>query len=71
MLTTGYLKELPMDPYSDKPLVYKKTSENFTLYSLGRNFEDDDGQPRKTEEGQIADWRDSGDIVFWPVPKTG
>jgi hypothetical protein len=71
LVTTGYLKELPMDPYSDKPLVYKKTIDNFTLYSLGPNFEDDDGHPGKTEKGQIADWRDNGDTVFWPVPKTG
>ena len=70
LLTTGYLKELPMDPYSDKPLVYKKTDDNFTIYSLGPNFQDDAGQPGKTEKGQIADWRDNGDTVFWPVPKT-
>jgi hypothetical protein len=68
LLTTGYLQELPMDPYSDKPLVYKKTGDNFTLYSLGPNFEDDDGQRGKTEKGQIAGgWRDNGDTVFWPL----
>ena len=63
----GFLDELPMDPYSDKPFVYKKTGDNFTLYSLGPNFEDDDGQPGKIEKGQIADWLDNGDTVFWPL----
>ena len=70
LLTAGFLDELPMDPYNDKPLVYKKTDDNFTLYSLGPNFQDDAGHPGKTEKGQIADWRDNGDTVFWPVPKT-
>ncbi len=35
LVTTGYLKELPMDPFSDKPLVYKKTDDDFILYSVG------------------------------------
>jgi hypothetical protein len=66
----GYLKELPKDPYSDQPLLYKKTEDDFMLYSVGPNFKDDggevfikDGNPRKwgTDE--------AGDIVFWPMPK--
>ncbi|MBL7153166.1 MAG: hypothetical protein ISS79_05580 [Phycisphaerae bacterium] len=70
LLAAGFLDELPMDPYSDKPLVYKKSNEDFTLYSLGPNFEDDAGQPGKTEKGRLKDWQDNGDTVFWPVPKT-
>ena len=70
LLTAGSLDELPMDPYSDSPLVYKKTNCNFTLYSLGPNFKDDDGQPGKTKKGRLTDWSENGDTVFWPVPKT-
>jgi len=64
LIMAGYLKELPKDPYSDKPFVYKRTQEGFTLYSLGGDFDDDGGRRNKSvysEEG--------GDHVFWPVEK--
>jgi len=69
LITTGYLKELPIDSYSDKPLNYKKTDDNFTLYSVGPNFTDDGGEPGKDSKGRISKWRDNGDTVFWPVPE--
>jgi len=34
LITTGYLRQLPLDVYSDKPLVYRKTDDNFILYSF-------------------------------------
>jgi hypothetical protein len=64
LITSGYLNELPKDPFSDKPLVYKRTQKDFILYSLGGDFDDDGGQRSKSgysEEG--------GDHVFWPVKK--
>ncbi|MFZ0033906.1 MAG: hypothetical protein WAK60_02810 [Sedimentisphaerales bacterium] len=69
LVTAEYLKELPMDPYTDKPLIYKKTDDNFTLYSVGPNFKDDGGQPGKDDKGQVKKWGNNGDTVFWPVPK--
>jgi hypothetical protein len=65
----GYIKEIPIDPWSDKPLVYKKTADNFTLYSVGLNFKDDNGQVYRDEKGKIKLWGDEGDAVFWPVQK--
>ena len=70
LVAAGFLKELLMDPYSDKPLVYKKTDDKFTLYSIGSNFIDDGGEPGRDTKGRISKWRDNGDTVFWPVPKT-
>lgn len=67
LITAGYLKRLPADPYSGKPLVYKKTDANFILYSLGLNFKDDDGQVFKDDKGKIKKWAEEGDWVFWPV----
>jgi len=67
LVEDGYFKQLPMDPYSDKSLVYKKTDDSFTLYSLGRNFVDDGGQTGKDEQGKPKIWTDNGDVVFWPV----
>ena len=69
LVTTGFLNELPMDPWSDKPLVYKKTGDDFTLYSVGFNFTDDGGEYAKDRSGNIRTWSDNGDTVFWPVPE--
>jgi len=64
LLTKTYIKQLPMDPFSDKPLVYRKTEENFVLYSVGLNFKDDRGlRYGKQPWGH----REKGDAVFWPV----
>jgi len=62
LVSAGYLKQLPMDPYSDGPLAYKRQDSDFTLYSLGADFDDDGGVHSR--------WGDSlqgGDQVFWPV----
>jgi hypothetical protein len=70
LVESGYLKELPMDPYTDKPLIYKKTDDNFVLYSVGPNFKDDGGQVYRDEKGKPQLWHDEfGDAVFWPVQK--
>ncbi len=70
LVSVGLLKELPMDPYSDKPLVYRKTDDDFILYSVGRDFTDNGGKIVE-ERGDIQKWgtHDDGDAVFWPVPK--
>jgi len=69
LITAGYLKQLPIDSFSDKPLVYRKTDDNFILYSLGPNFTDDGGEPGRDRKGRIKNWSPNGDTVFWPVPK--
>jgi competence protein ComGC len=67
LVAAGHLKELPIDPYTDKPLIYKKTDGNFTLYSIGPNFKDDGGEYGKDDKGQVRKWTNIGDTVFWPV----
>jgi hypothetical protein len=69
LIQTKLLKELPMDPFSDQPLVYKKTTDNFTLYSVGLNFKDDGGQVYRDKKGKVKLWADEADAVFWPVQK--
>jgi hypothetical protein len=64
LVKSDYLMELPMDPWSDKPLVYKLTPEGFILYSIGFDFEDNGGK-ELAFNGKPARW--SGDIVFWPI----
>ena len=70
LVTPGYLKKIPLDPFSDKPLIYEKTEGDFILYSVGLNFEDDGGQVYRDKVGKPRLWDDEfGDAVFWPVPK--
>jgi hypothetical protein len=69
LVAGGYLEELPKDPFSDKTLVYKRTGDDFTLYSVGSNFKDDAGESGRTSKGEVKKWMDKGDTVFWPVPK--
>jgi predicted house-cleaning noncanonical NTP pyrophosphatase (MazG superfamily) len=71
LVTAGYLKELPLDPYSDKLSVYRRTDDNFILYSLGENFKDDGGEVVRKGKS-IRKWgtSDAGDAVFWPPPKS-
>jgi hypothetical protein len=66
LLKTDLLETLPMDPYSDKPLVYRRIGDDFTLYSLGENFADD-GAARYGDSWKWGDGRRKGDRVFWPV----
>jgi hypothetical protein len=63
LVAAGYLAELPMDPYSEWPLVYRRTEGNFMLYSRGADFKDNNGV-HSPKWG--ADAR-GGDYVFWPV----
>lgn len=68
LVEAGYLEEVPIDAYSNKPVVYKKTNGDFLLYSVGPNFVDDGGIPGKDSKGKIRRmWADDGDTIFWPV----
>jgi hypothetical protein len=71
LVESGYLKEIPMDPYSNKPLVYiKKDKDTFTLYSVGENLKDDGGQPGKDINGRVRTTNfNNGDWIFWPLIK--
>ena len=71
LVAAGFLTELPMDPYSDKPLVYKNTGDDFILYSVGPNFADDDGEVAILR-GRPHKWgtSEAGDIILWPITKS-
>jgi hypothetical protein len=69
LVTAGYLKSMPMDPWSDRPLVYKRTDDGFILYGIGSNFEDDGGKVARDDKGKVKKRADEGDWVFWPVQK--
>ena len=71
LIEKGYLKELPIDPYSDKPLIYKKTEDGFILYSISEDFIDNGGKHKYSELNKPIPWpQDDGDAVFWPVERS-
>jgi hypothetical protein len=43
-LVPAYLPAIPQDPFSDSPLIYRKTPSGWLLYSLGPDQKDDGGQ---------------------------
>ncbi len=43
-LAPKYLKALPNDLFTAKPLIYRPSTDGFLLYSVGPNGKDDDGQ---------------------------
>ncbi len=67
LVERGYIKQIPVDPFSDKPIAYRKTDNNFLLYSWGENLKDDDGQIARDEKGKPKRFADTGDWVFWPL----
>lgn len=43
-LVPGLLTEVPVDPFTGKPLVYRREGKGFIVYSLGSNLKDDGGR---------------------------
>lgn len=70
LLSNGYLKKLPADPYSAGPLKYHKRGDGFVLYSVGGDFTDDGGiRGTPTYKGWFPrrNWEQEGaDVLFWP-----
>ncbi len=52
-LVPDYLEELLIDPFSSKPFVYSKAGDDFRLYSLGDDKDDDGGMPWQGENGDL------------------
>jgi hypothetical protein len=56
------IEQVPTDPFSGKPLVYKRTDEGFVLYSVGLNLRDDGGKENR-------DLKEDDIVVRYPQPK--
>ena len=61
LVAEGYLEIPPDDPYAEGTLTYERRGEEFVLYSLGADFDDDGGVDSSWGEDE------GGDQVFWPV----
>lgn len=43
-LSPGILAEIPLDPFTGKPYIYKKDDTGFIVYSVGSNLKDEGGR---------------------------
>jgi hypothetical protein len=64
LVEARYIKQIPIDPFSDKPVIYRKTADGCILYSVGENLTDDGGEIARDEKGKIDLWSEQGDWVF-------
>ncbi len=69
LISAGYLQQVPIDPYTGEPLLYRKVDNGFVLYSVGPNCKDDGGQISYTESGRVKQWQEESDFILWPVQK--
>ena len=58
-LKPGTLPEIPLDTFTGKGLIYRKTTNSVIIYSVGENRKDDSGQ-----WGKPSKWSDGYDIVW-------
>jgi hypothetical protein len=68
-LAPDFVREIPHDPLSGKPLRYERTGDGtFRLWSVGWNGTDEGGRAVKQPAGRTVNWTE-GDWV-WPQPVT-
>ena len=65
-LVPAFLKALPLDPFTDKPLIYRKLTKGFVVYSIGLNAKDDGGKSKPS-----AGWDDISFRILRGAPKQG
>jgi len=58
-LTPEILPALPLDPFTGKDYVYKKTNKGFIVYSVGENLADDGGAEKGTSASPDIIWEDN------------
>lgn len=60
-LVPDYLPTLPLDPFTERPFIYRPNGSTFLLYSVGRDLQDDGGTP--VPGGAISG---NGDLTLGP-----
>ena len=53
-LVPGYLAAIPEDPFTGQPLLFRRTSDAYTIYSVGSNVNDDGGDLRSETKGDAG-----------------
>jgi hypothetical protein len=55
-LAPDVLKQIPIDEFTGKPLIYRTMGRGFIVYSVSANLKDDNGAK--------SNFQDQGDIVY-------
>ena len=45
----GILDEIPLDPFTNEPLKYRRTKDGYVVYSVGEDLKDDGGKEGKSK----------------------
>jgi hypothetical protein len=55
VLVPGILKEIPVDPFTGRPFVYRREGDGFIVYSFGSNEKDDGGRSTYMISQEVMD----------------
>ena len=66
-LVPKYLQRVPLDPFSNQPLIYRPQGTNWLCYSVAMDRVDDGGKPLK----RSASGKDTALFVEDSGPETG
>ena len=53
-LVPNYVSDVPVDPFSGRPLLFRATADAYTIYSVGPNQKDDGGDLTSELRGVVA-----------------
>jgi hypothetical protein len=57
-LVPEFASSIPLDPFDNKPLRYKKLTQGFVIYSIGADFTDDGGKEKEPGDNAGSDHYD-------------
>ena len=65
-LAPDYLEKIPVDPFDGAPLRYRVDEDVVTVYSIGENRTDDDGDVQSRFARPRGEWSDVGFVLLVP-----
>jgi hypothetical protein len=63
-LVPDFAPSIPLDPFDNQPLRYKKLARGFLVYSIGADFTDDGGKEKTGDKASDDSDSDHYDITF-------
>ena len=55
-LTPQFWDEIPVDPFTGRPIFYKQSVDSYTVYSLGLDGRDNGGRFERHDDDEPRDW---------------
>jgi hypothetical protein len=59
-----------VDPYTEKPLLYRAEPDGFVVYSVGEDLNDNGGAPRRRQKGSDSRHTSPEYDLLWRFPRT-